>query len=65
MTLADVLHHVQGISDMRYDDDESAHFSEDQLRRDVLAYYAAGGTDPALAVEALKTDRIEFQRWCA
>jgi hypothetical protein len=64
MTLADVLHRVQGISDIRYDD-ESAHCDEDSLRHDVLAYYAAGGADPALAVEALKTDHIQFQRWCA
>ena len=46
-------------------DDESAHSAEDELYRDVLRYYANGGTDPELAKEALKTLDLEFERWCA
>ncbi len=48
------------------DDDEAAHSREDSLWYDVLSAIA-NGSDCAkeLAVEALKTEQINFQRWCA
>lgn len=49
------------------DDDEAAHSAEDALHQNVLASIAQH--DPAnaasLAREALKTQDIEFARWCA
>ncbi len=48
------------------DDDEAAHSREDSLWYSVLRAIA-NGSDFAkeLAVEALKTEQIDFQRWCA
>lgn len=48
-------------------DDENAHSMEDDLHQYVLRAIAAGNCeDPAVcAAEALKTEEIKFQRWCA
>lgn len=48
-------------------DDEAAHVTEDELYADVLRAIAAGRCRKAaeLAQEALKTQDIEFARWCA
>ena len=49
--------------------DERCHGMEDALRRAVLTCIAteewSGGTCWALADIALKTDAIDFARWCA
>lgn len=45
-------------------DDEGAHGLEDDLYRDVLKQIAKGTTHGrALCEEALKTQRIKFERW--
>ena len=64
MNLNDVLVALEKIRSCQ-SDDEIAHSMEDQLYADVLKYYADGGTDPQLAIEALKTEQMEFARWCA
>ena len=48
-------------------DDEAAHSMEDSLREDLLQAIAHGTCeDPReCAIEALKTNAIEFERWCA
>jgi hypothetical protein len=48
-------------------DDERAHMLEDALYSDILAAIASGGcTRPEeCCTEALKTQEIEFARWCA
>jgi len=47
-------------------DDEVAHGKADDLHRDVLAAIAAGAPDPALlASAALRTETLDFARWCA
>ncbi len=49
-------------------DDEVAHAMEDDLWRDVLRHIAndpAKSEFAALAMLALKTDEIDFRRWCA
>jgi hypothetical protein len=47
-------------------DDEYAHSMEDDLRRDVLQAIADGAPNVReLAAAALKTDEINFARWCA
>ncbi len=48
-------------------DHEAAHCEEDHLRADLLRAIAAGEcADPAAcAAEALKTEDMDFQRWCA
>lgn len=57
---------VSEIRHMAYDA-ELAHSAEDDLHKAVLKAIAAGRcADPAAcAHEALKTDEIEFPRWCA
>ena len=48
------------------DDDEVAHGSEDALREKVLRAIADGAPNAAeLAAEVLKTEEIDFARWCA
>lgn len=48
-------------------DDEYAHSCEDALHQDVLQHIADKAPEPwaSLAREALKTDQIKFERWCA
>lgn len=64
MTREDVIKAVAEIEKNK-DDDERAHSEENRLHAAVLRYYAEGGTDPELAREALKTQEIDFARWCA
>jgi hypothetical protein len=48
-------------------DDERAHGLEDALHCDVLKVIAATSQDPrarALAAAAIKTEEIDFGRWC-
>jgi hypothetical protein len=47
-------------------DDEAAHGAEDEFRAAVLADIAGGAPNAAkLAAIALRTDEIDFARWCA
>jgi hypothetical protein len=62
MTPEDVRARVAAIERMK-GDDEAAHIEEDELHQDVLRCLAARG-EP-LAIEALKTREIDFERWCA
>lgn len=46
-------------------DSEVAHAIEDEIHVTVLRAVAAGGTNSVeLALEALKTLEIQFNRWC-
>lgn len=48
------------------DDDEYAHILEDQLYLAVLGAIAGGAANAReLAEEALKTQALNFARWCA
>lgn len=65
MTVDDVREFVEDIRHAA-DDDEVAHSMEDELYVAVLEAIANGADNPEkLAVEALKTLDIEFNRWCA
>lgn len=66
MTLADVNKAVREIEEVR-GDDEVAHGKEDALRYRVLEWIADNGDEASseLARAALKTEQIEFARWCA
>lgn len=47
-------------------DFEAAHAEEDALRELVLRAIADGASDaPLLALAALETDSVSFDRWCA
>ena len=48
-------------------DDESAHGFEDGLYEDLLRHIALHAPEPfcSLAAEALKSQAIDFSRWCA
>jgi tellurite resistance protein len=65
-TVEDVRKYVEAIKAIM-DDDETAHASEDMLRAAVLTAIANGNavSAPELCAEALKTDDIQFARWCA
>ena len=49
------------------DDDELAHGLEDKLYADFVRYIANGGKKDLrkIANELLKTEDIDFARWCA
>lgn len=66
MNVQEVVQWVEKVRHLR-GDDEMAHVAEDALRRDLLKAIAGGECeDPAgCATEALKTEEIEFARWCA
>jgi hypothetical protein len=65
MTLGEIKKRVQEIKDER-GDDEAAHVHEDQLREDFIEYIATlEGPIADKAKEVLKTNNIEFDRWCA
>lgn len=66
MTPEQVRAEVAKIEAMR-GDDEAAHSAEDGLWLDVLKAIAKGEcADPAaVAAEAIKTNDIDFSRWCA
>ena len=65
MTLEEIKKRIDEIKSVA-DDDERAHALEDQLHRDVL-FAIAGCAQNAndLAMAALRTLYIEFNRWCA
>lgn len=65
MTIEEVKERVAEIARLGNRDYEAAHSEEDKLHVDVLAHYAAGCTDIAFAVEALKTLELDFDRHCA
>lgn len=65
MTHDEAKRRVQDIRDMA-SDDESAHSAEDQLYADFVRYVASQeGPHRAIAEEILKTEKIDFSRWCA
>lgn len=65
LTPAMVLARVDEIRDQRHDD-EAAHSLEDDLWGEVLREIAAGADNAAeLAAAALKSNDIDFARWCA
>jgi len=66
LTVDQVKERVAKIVQIR-SDDEAAHSEEDLLHFEVLQAIADGNCeDPAAcAREALKTEEIEFSRWCA
>lgn len=66
MTVEEVEARVAKIAAMA-GDDEAAHCEEDELHKDVLRFIAEGclGQVSALAIAALRTEEIEFARWCA
>jgi hypothetical protein len=65
MTINEVRARVAKIESVKHDD-EVAHDLEDALHLEVLEAIARGSKNAkALAVEALKSRTIEFQRWTA
>jgi len=57
---------VASIIEMK-NDDEAAHAAEDDLHQKVLRYISDNAPDPwsGLSSAALKTEGIDFARWCA
>lgn len=66
MTPVDVAQRVKDI-EASVGDDESAHSLEDELRRDLLEAIAEGRcTSPGHCARiALRTEKLDFRRWCA
>lgn len=66
MNLEEAKRRVEAIRAIR-GDDEYAHSAEDDLHRDFIrAVIAANlGEMSEVAAEVLKTEEIEFCRWCA
>jgi hypothetical protein len=67
LTLADIRAAVADIDAIK-GDDESAHGREDDLRRAFIQHVAAHGRPAELAEmarEVLRTDEMDFERWCA
>lgn len=48
-------------------DPEAAHGLEDELHKDFIRYVAENGTGKLrqMATEVLKTNSLDFARWCA
>ncbi len=63
MDIAEVRSRIRSIKASK-GDNEVAHSKQDELYEDVLRAIARGA-DRALAREALKVQKIEFERWCA
>lgn len=59
LTAEDIARRLAAIHAVQ-DDDEVAHGLTDDLHRDVLAPDA-----PLLAAAALRTETLDFARWCA
>ena len=57
----DWVEYIRSISD----DPEAAHAEEKELWRSVLIQAAAGRDIKAAAIEAIKTEDIDFPRWFA
>jgi len=65
MTECEIMSRVNKIEAVA-GDDERAHSMEDSLYEDVLRYMATLNHECSrLAVAALKTKEIDFERWCA
>lgn len=65
MTTEDIRKRIAEIKD-HIGDPETAHGLEDDLYYDVLEYISKGKSRIAeLARETLKSDDIDFERWCA
>ena len=65
MTIEEAQKRVDKVAACR-GDDEGAHSEEDSLRNDILVAIAGGDPNPVgLAMIALKTNDIDFARWCA
>lgn len=67
MSLDDVKQVVATIAAIGNSDCERAHGMEDTLYKDVLAVVAATAPEPwrSLAVEALRAQELDFDRWYA
>jgi len=66
MTVKDVQKQIHMIAVTLNGDDEQQHSYEDALHKDVLREVAAGAENSQeLAIEALKTVDLNFDRWCA
>ncbi|MFF6925829.1 hypothetical protein [Streptomyces californicus] len=64
LTAEDIAHRLAAIHAAQ-NDDERAHGMEDDLHRDVLAAIAVGAPDASLlAAAALRTETLDFARWC-
>lgn len=56
----------KAIETMKVDDPEKAHSTEDWIYHEVLLAIIEGAENPKeLANAALRTDEIDFPRWCA
>ena len=68
MNIQEIQEKVQHIRDIA-GDDEMAHVEEDDLRAEFIRYVASSRHASAelreMANEVLKTEQIEFGRWCA
>ncbi len=66
MTVDDIKSMVADIKSVM-DDDERAHGMEDTLHQKVLLEIAAFAPEPynQMALEALKTEQLDFSMWCA
>lgn len=66
MTLDEIKNAIELIVQIK-GDDERAHSEEDELRAGFIQHVAANGPADLAAMtrEVLKTDEIDFARWCA
>ena len=65
MTLIEAMERVKAIQSAS-GDDEIAHGMEDTLYTDFIRYIAStNGEHAEIARELLKTEEIDFARWCA
>jgi hypothetical protein len=62
MKPADVVKRVEDIRNSA-GDDEKQHSKEGDLYLDLIKFYANNGCE--LAKEALKTQKLDFSRWCS
>lgn len=66
MDIQDVIRRIESIKSKSTYDPEVAHGKEDDLYLDVLVAIAEGAPNAKeLAAEAIKTQGIDFPRWCA
>lgn len=66
MTLEELKKRIEEEIKGEQHDDERAHGNEDDLRHEVLEAIANGVPNAQeLALEVLKTSKIDFSRWCA
>ena len=66
MTVTGIEERVRAIRERRHDAEE-AHSLEDRLYTDFIAFIASGEDGPIreMAQAILKTQEIDFPRWCA